>query len=84
MLTPLQSRRPRPDFESIASQPPTSPLVLDSSRGVQVNPAINRWLRDYQREGVQFFYERYKEDRGGILGDDMGLGKLYDIDIVVS
>lgn len=41
---------------------------------VSVPPSINKFLRDYQREGVQFFYERYCEGRGGVLGDDMGLG----------
>lgn len=39
-----------------------------------VPASINKFLRDYQREGVQFFYERYCEGRGGVLGDDMGLG----------
>lgn len=73
-LTYLQSCHPRPDFKSSASQSSAVPLVLDKSRGIQVTSAINRWLRDYQREGVEFFYERYKEGRGGILGDDMGLG----------
>lgn len=35
---------------------------------------INKYLRDYQRDGVKFFYDRYCQGRGGILGDDMGLG----------
>jgi DNA excision repair protein ERCC-6-like 2 len=51
---------------------------------MQINPAINRWLRDYQREGAQFFYERYKEGRGGILGDDMGLGQYYGLGMGAS
>jgi SNF2 family DNA or RNA helicase len=42
-----------------------------------VPASINRFLRDYQRDGVQFFYERWCEGRGGILGDDMGLGKGF-------
>ena len=46
---------------------------------VSVPPSINRFLRDYQREGVQFFYERYCEGRGGVLGDDMGLGTSNNI-----
>lgn len=40
---------------------------------------LNKFLRDYQRDGVQFFYERYCENRGGILGDDMGLGKTIQV-----
>jgi SNF2 family DNA or RNA helicase len=34
---------------------------------------INTFLREYQRDGVRFFWERWKEGRGGLLGDDMGL-----------
>lgn len=48
---------------------PVKPGPIDS-----VPASINKFLRDYQREGVQFFYERYCEGRGGVLGDDMGLG----------
>ncbi|KAF8591758.1 hypothetical protein K439DRAFT_1644098 [Ramaria rubella] len=80
VLLPLkQSHYLRPDFKSIPSQPPVGPFLLDQSRGIQVNASINRWLRDYQREGVQFFYDRFKEGRGGILGDDMGLGKTIQV-----
>lgn len=38
-----------------------------------VPAAINTYLRDYQREGVQFFWDLYEKERGGLLGDDMGL-----------
>lgn len=38
-----------------------------------VNKYINRQLRDYQRQGVEFMWERYRQGKGGILGDDMGL-----------
>jgi SNF2 family DNA or RNA helicase len=50
------------------------PLVLDAEQGIQVPAAINTYLREYQREGIKFFWERYNEGRGGLLGDDMGLG----------
>uniref|UniRef100_A0A8D0L3E3 DNA excision repair protein ERCC-6-like 2 n=1 Tax=Sphenodon punctatus TaxID=8508 RepID=A0A8D0L3E3_SPHPU len=40
---------------------------------------INRYLRDYQREGVQFLYGHYSRKRGCILGDDMGLGKTIQV-----
>lgn len=33
---------------------------------------INRYLREYQREGIRFFYKHYALNEGGILGDDMG------------
>lgn len=38
-----------------------------------VPAAINTYLREYQRDGVRFFWRQYKEGRGGLLGDDMGL-----------
>ncbi|XP_072452999.1 DNA excision repair protein ERCC-6-like 2 isoform X2 [Notamacropus eugenii] len=40
---------------------------------------INRYLRDYQREGAQFLYGHYSLGRGCILGDDMGLGKTVQV-----
>ena len=48
-------------------------LVLDEELDIKVPGAINTYLREYQREGVKFMYRQYKEDRGGLLGDDMGL-----------
>lgn len=39
---------------------------------VCVPASINRFLRDYQREGVKFFWEHYANGKGGLLGDDMG------------
>ena len=38
--------------------------------------SINTYLREYQREGVLFFWELYNNGRGGLLGDDMGLVSL--------
>ncbi|GJJ09268.1 hypothetical protein Clacol_003490 [Clathrus columnatus] len=73
------SRTPRPQFNSVDSLPFVGPFILDRDNGIQVNASINRWLREYQREGVKFFYERYKENRGGTLGDDMGLGKTIQV-----
>lgn len=60
----------RPAFPVDASQF-FLPLVLDQN--IKVPAPINVFLREYQREGVRFFYDRYKEGRGGVLGDDMGL-----------
>lgn len=40
---------------------------------------INRYLRDYQREGAQFLHGHYVHKRGCILGDDMGLGKTIQV-----
>jgi DNA excision repair protein ERCC-6-like 2 len=43
---------------------------------IAVPGCINTHLRDYQRTGVRFFWERYREGRGGLLGDDMGLVRV--------
>lgn len=42
-----------------------------------VPAAINTYLREYQREGVRFFWDLYNEGRGGLLGDDMGLVRNF-------
>jgi hypothetical protein len=49
-------------------------LLVHPEQGIQVPASINRFLREYQRDGVRFFWDCYKEGRGGVLGDDMGLG----------
>ncbi|XP_069084009.1 DNA excision repair protein ERCC-6-like 2 isoform X2 [Pleurodeles waltl] len=50
-----------------------------SESGDSVPYTANRYLRDYQREGVMFMYKHYVESRGCILGDDMGLGKTVQV-----
>lgn len=46
---------------------------------LQVPGSINRHLRSYQREGVQFLFQMYCKGRGGVLSDDMGLGKTVQV-----
>lgn len=46
---------------------------------LKVPATINRYLRDYQRDGVRFLYQHYSENTGAILGDDMGLGKTVQV-----
>src|ERR1700722_12447808 len=69
----LASLHPRP---SLPLPPDMSrylgPLALDAEMGIAVPGGINTYLREYQREGVRFFWERWKGGRGGLLGDDMG------------
>lgn len=71
----------RPSFTQ-PSQHPTIPMVL-SEPGVkpviQIPATINRYLRDYQRDGVHFLYQHFSENTGAILGDDMGLGKTVQV-----
>ena len=45
----------------------------------QIPASLNQYLRDYQREGIQFLYSHYVRKRGAILGDDMGLGKTVQV-----
>ena len=49
---------------------------------LEVPRSINKYLRDYQRQGVQFLFHQYSTRSrkhpaglGGVLGDDMGLGE---------
>ncbi|XP_037350754.1 DNA excision repair protein ERCC-6-like 2 [Talpa occidentalis] len=50
-----------------------------SEDGDSIPYTINRYLRDYQREGAQFLYGHFIRGRGCILGDDMGLGKTVQV-----
>ena len=67
----VQFMQPRPAFQRKPGQPFVGPLALD--REHKVPARINMILREYQRDGVRFFWKRYKENKGGLLGDDMGL-----------
>lgn len=58
-------------FMRKADQPILVPMVLDAEH--KVPGSINTFLRDYQRDGVRFPWERYQEGRSGLLDDDMGL-----------
>ncbi|KAK5871050.1 hypothetical protein PBY51_003952 [Eleginops maclovinus] len=55
------------------------PLELSDVDGESVPYTINRYLREYQREGIRFIYNNYICSRGCILGDDMGLGKTVQV-----
>ncbi|KAF4109865.1 DNA excision repair protein ERCC-6-like 2 isoform X1 [Onychostoma macrolepis] len=69
----------RPLFHSNQMPPgPSEPFLLSGS-DVKVPYTINRYLRDYQREGIKFIYHSYAKSRGCILGDDMGLGKTVQV-----
>ncbi|PCH43012.1 hypothetical protein WOLCODRAFT_144325 [Wolfiporia cocos MD-104 SS10] len=73
----IQDFRPRPTFPLKAGQRILPPLALDDKYSVPSR--INTFLREYQRDGIRFFFERYKNGQGGLLGDDMGLGLLICI-----
>ncbi|CAK5270975.1 unnamed protein product [Mycena citricolor] len=64
---------PKPGFPLQDGQRLLGPMMLDQKLDIKVPAAINTYLREYQRDGIRFFWERYKMGRGGLLGDDMGL-----------
>uniref|UniRef100_G1S4E5 DNA excision repair protein ERCC-6-like 2 n=1 Tax=Nomascus leucogenys TaxID=61853 RepID=G1S4E5_NOMLE len=59
--------------------PSSSVAFKLSDDGDSIPYTINRYLRDYQREGARFLYGHYIHGRGCILGDDMGLGKTVQV-----
>ena len=63
----------RPCFDT--APPALKEDLLLASGGVIPAP-IAQWLRHYQVEGVEYMYRLWKAGRGGILGDDMGLGSI--------
>ncbi|NXN01112.1 ER6L2 protein, partial [Sylvia borin] len=59
---------------------PSPPVAFKlSDNGDFIPYTINRYLRDYQREGAQFLYRHYANKSGCVLGDDMGLGKTIQV-----
>ncbi|CAO1626820.1 unnamed protein product [Sympodiomycopsis kandeliae] len=69
----------RPAFALKPGDDKIGPLVLDENSDIKVPASINCHLRDYQREGIQFLWEAYRQGHGAILGDDMGLGKTVQV-----
>jgi hypothetical protein len=53
-----------------------SRLHAGESLKLEVPGSINRYLREYQRDGIRFLFRQYAFKQGGILADDMGLGKV--------
>lgn len=75
-----QFTQEKPVFPSSVTHPRECvPLELCDAGGDKVPYTINRYLRDYQREGIRFIYNNYVHARGCILGDDMGLGKTVQV-----
>ncbi|XP_040211409.1 DNA excision repair protein ERCC-6-like 2 isoform X1 [Rana temporaria] len=68
----------KPYFPDRRPAAPVANFPLSNS-GVFVPYTINRYLRDYQRDGIRFLYEHYTRSTGCILGDDMGLGKTIQV-----
>lgn len=71
--------KPRPGFPLPPGKQPSGSLVLDTCNDIKVPASINTHLREYQRDGVRFFWNQYNQSMGGLLGDDMGLGKTIQV-----
>lgn len=69
----IKRLKPKPGFPLAPGQSRLGPLILDAEQKCMIPAAINTYLREYQRDGVRFFWRQYKERQGGLLGDDMGL-----------
>lgn len=76
---PVIEQDSRPPFACSREQSQIGPLDLDVEAAIKVPASINRFLREYQREGIRFMFRAWKEKRGAILGDDMGLGKTVQV-----
>ncbi|SCZ94830.1 BZ3500_MvSof-1268-A1-R1_Chr12-1g03686 [Microbotryum saponariae] len=67
----------RPRFNASPQQLEIGDHILSPRH--RIPAPINRFLRHYQREGIEFLYKQYSAGMGGILGDDMGLGKTIQV-----
>jgi SNF2 family DNA or RNA helicase len=79
----LQKLRPKPGFPLNDKQQHEKALVLDEESGAKIPAAINTYLRNYQRDGARFLWRQYKEGRGGLLGDDMGLVRAMECSVLL-
>ena len=70
--TRADERQSSSPAEERRSSPPADDHRLEK---LFVPAALNRHLREYQREGVRFLYRLHAARKGGVLADDMGLGK---------
>lgn len=77
----MQDLGPKPGFPLRPGQIAEESMILDQKLGIKVPAAINTYLRDYQRDGVQFLYRQYEKNLGGLLGDDMGLVRCISSEV---
>jgi len=56
-----QRLKPRPGFRLGPGQTLLGALVLHREQRIMVPAAINTYLREYQRDGVRFFWNQYQK-----------------------
>eukprot|EP00039_Didymoeca_costata_P005814 m.84872 g.84872 ORF g.84872 m.84872 type:complete len:1200 (-) comp12986_c0_seq2:65-3664(-) len=72
----------RPCFPDIKNTGQEVPMFLNSRHhndAYEVPACFNKYLRAYQREGVQRMFKAFDAGHGILLGDDMGLGKTVQV-----
>lgn len=77
----LDALKERPEFDVSSGIKPSRPykdIELPQSAGL-IPASIAQYLRDYQIAGVKFLHRKFVYQEGGILGDDMGLGKSVQV-----
>lgn len=62
----------------------SSELITNIRQSFQVPATINRYLCDYQREGIRFLFSHHQKGEGALLADDMGLGKTVQVLLCVT
>lgn len=77
-----------PNFSLDFTQPDYSLALhaiwsINKSQGLSMRAEVNRYaaryLFDHQVEGVKWLWEKYCQQKGAILGDDMGMGKTIQV-----
>ncbi|KAI5181034.1 DNA repair and recombination protein RAD54 and RAD54-like protein [Nematocida sp. AWRm80] len=63
--------------------PPSPAGSLVFAPRAYVEPALLKYFKDYQVEGVKFVFERLLTSKGVILADEMGLGKTFQAVMIV-
>ena len=69
----MDSLQEKPTFNHLKPCAPYEDITLPYSLGI-IPASIAQWLREYQVQGTSFLHELFVYQKGGILGDDMGLG----------
>ena len=75
----LSALMPKLDTDSQLQGQESLQALLDNDLWSAVDrlPPLPGHLREYQRHGVAWLYQLYKNGLAGILADDMGLGKTH-------
>lgn len=67
-------------WDDLKNTPPITPVLAEQP------PGISRTLKSYQLEGLNWMLQQEKSQyKGGLLGDEMGMGKtIQAVSLLVS